>query len=69
MTDLANMEVVAIDMILHNNFISIINALSSNDLGLLYIKDSSNSMIFSRLEENEKKSLLLIISDMCQAHL
>lgn len=69
MTDLANMKIVAFDIILHNNFISIINALSSNDLGLLYIKDNSNSMMFSRLEENEKNNLLLLISDMCKVRI
>lgn len=65
MSDLSNVEVIAIDMIMNNNFITLINALSSNDLSSLHINDSINATTFNNLSDTEKTELHFIINEMC----
>lgn len=66
MSDLSNVEVVAIDMLMHNNFITLIHALSSNDLSSLHINDIINAVTFNNLTDTEKAELFSILNGMCK---
>lgn len=66
MSDLSNVEVIAIDILKNNSFMTIINALSSEDLNSLYIKDNANAVIFSNLNDSEKAKLFAILHGMCE---
>lgn len=66
MSDLSNVEVIAIDILMHNNFITLIHALASNDLSSLNINDSINAATFNNMSDTEKAELLSIINGMCK---
>ena len=65
MPNLSTVEVVALDMLMHNNFITLIHALSSNDLSSLHV-DSINATTFNNLSYTEKTEILSIINGMCK---
>lgn len=66
MSDLSNVEVIAIDILKNNSFMTIINALSSKNLNSLYIKDNVNAVIFSNLNDSEKTKLFSILHRICE---
>ena len=65
MPNLSTVEFVALDMLMHNNFITLIHALSSNDLSSLHV-DSINATTFNNLSDTEKTEILSIINGMCK---
>lgn len=71
MAVLSNVEAVAIDIICNNSFLTMINALSKNDLDSLLIKNNANAEIFKKLNDEERAQLSSILNGMCEkkAHL
>ena len=67
MSFLSNVETVAIDIVVNNSFLTMINALSKDDLDSLLIKDSTNAEIFNNMNDEEKAQLSAILHGMCEA--
>lgn len=66
MAVLSNVEAVAIDIICNNSFLTMINALSKNDLDSLLIKNNANAEIFKKLNDEERAQLSSILNGMCE---
>lgn len=59
-------EVIAIDIMVHNSFLTIMNALSSNDFDLIKIKDTISAKAYKNLDYDQKSELSSILNDMCR---
>lgn len=66
MGELKTLNLIARDMYSHNSFMTIIYALSNNDLDSLTIKKIENLTFYSNLTSSEKSNLLSVMYDMCE---
>ena len=65
---MTRVEVISISILKDNDFVTICNSLSSNDLSSLQIKDKINAQNFLLLSSDEKAEICDILSDMCKKH-